>query len=417
MRYTSRGRKSLALLLSVILVRSTGGAPFALAEPPPEPCILLKVSAASIPPDEAKDRLDAMQTLLEKGLHVRWVSSKSVERVAHEAPEAFPVADEEALEAISKSLGEAIRHMDRMETEAAASGLADTEERARSFRFGESTRPYLAEVFLRRGILFLWEGDPGKAEEMFARSRALRPEFSPDPAMFSPPFLDAWKRAGLRPPPQAELLVTSLPPGAKIYLDGEEAGTTPARVHVSGPGPVHIRVLAEGYLRGERTGQWLPGDFDSLEFPLVPDRNAVLAEILSSSPDGKEAGPILSRMLVETGARRTALLLLEEGIGGPVMRVVSQDREQDVPAVLGTVKWNGGNEGTGQVAASTIEMLQKAGWPAQPGTDVALSPWYHQWWFWTLVGVAVVGVAAGIGGGGGGGGSDGSSSGTIGVDF
>jgi len=387
-----------------------------LAKSPPEPCILLKVSAASIPTEEAKDRLDAMQTLLEDGLHVRWVSSKSVEHVAEEAPEAFPVADEEALEAISKSLGEAIRHMDRMETEAAAAGLADTEERARSFRFGESTRPYLAEVFLRRGILFLWEGYPGKAEETLARSRALRPGFSPDPAMFSPPFLDAWERAGLRPPPQAELLVTSLPPGAKIYLDGAEAGTTPARVHVSDPGPVHIQVLAEGYLRGERTGQWLPGDFDSLEFPLVPDRNAVLAEILSSSPDGKEAGPILSRMIVETGARRVALLLLEEGKGGPVLRVVSQDREQDVPAVLGTVKWNGENEGTGQVAASTIEMLQKAGWPAQPGTDVALSPWYHKWWFWTLVGVAAVGVAAGIGGSGGGE-SSGSSSGTIGVDF
>jgi hypothetical protein len=375
------------------------------------------MSATSIPPDEAKVRLDAIQSHLAKGLHVRWVASKPVEHAPYEAPEAFPVADEEALEAISKSLGEAIRHMDRMETEAAATGLAETEERARSFRFGESTRPYLAEVFLRRGILFLWEGDPGKADEMLARSRALRPEFSPDPAMFSPPFLDAWERAGARPPPQAELLVTSLPPGAMIYLDGEEAGTTPGRVHVSVSGPVHIRVFAEGYLRGEKTGQWLPGDSDSLEFPLVPDRDAVLSEILSSSPDGKEAGPILSRMLVETGARRAALLLLDEGEGGLFMRVVSQEREQDVPVVLGTVEWNGGNEGTGQVAASTIGMLQKAGWPPQSGTDVALSPWYHEWWFWTLVGVAAVGIAAGIGGSGGGGGSDGSSSGTIGVDF
>jgi hypothetical protein len=417
MRFTSRGRKSLALLLSVILVQSAGGVPPALAESSPEPCILLKLSAASIPRDEAKDRLEAMQTLLEDGLHVRWVSPKTVERVAKEAPEAFPVADEEALEAISNRLGEAIRHMDRMETEAAAARLDDTEELARSFRFGETTRSYLAEVFLRRGILFLWKGDTGRAEEMLARSRALRPEFSPDPAMFSPPFLDAWKRAGSRLPPQAELLVASLPPGAKIYLDGEEAGTTPARVHVSGQGPVHIRVLAEGYLRGEKTGQWLPGDFDSLEFSLVPDRNAVLAEILSSSPDGKEAGPILSRMIVETGASRVALLLLEEGKGGPVLRVLSQDQEQDVPAVLGTVEWSGGNEGTGQIAASTIEMLQQAGWPAQPETDVALSPWYHEWWFWTLVGVAAVGVAVGVGESGGGSGSAGSSSGTIGVDF
>jgi len=416
MRFTSRGRKSLALFLSAILLGSAGGAPPASAESPPEPCILLKLSAASIPQDEAKDRLDALQTLLEDGLHVRWMSPVAVEPVARETPEAFPVADEKALEAISKNLGEAIRHMDRMESEAAAAGLADTEELARSFRFGETTRPYIAEVFLQRGILFLWEGNAGKAEEMLARSRALRPEFSPDPAMFSPTFLDAWERAGLRLTPQAELLVTSLPPGAKIYMDGVEAGTTPARVHVSGPGPVQIRVFAEGYLGSERTGQWLPGDFDLLDFPLVPDRNAVLAEIFSSSPDGKEAGPILSRMIVETGARRAALLLLEVGEGGPALRVVSQEELQNTPAVLGTVKWVGGSEGTGRVAASTIELLQKAGWPPQPETDDALSPWYHKWWLWTLVGVAAVGVAVGIGGSGGGG-SSGSSSGTIGVDF
>ncbi len=416
MRFTSRKRKFLALVLSLILLPSTAGIPPASAEPPPEPCILLKLSAASIPPAEAKDRLDALQSLLEEGLYVRWVPPKPVDDPAQETPETFPVADEEALEAIAKGLEEATRHMDRMETEAASAVLADTENRARSVRFGESTRPYLAEVFLRRGMLFLWAGDPGSAEEMLARSRALRPEFSPDAAMFSPPFLDAWGRAGKRPPPLAELLVTSFPPASQIFLDGEEAGTTPGRVRVGRQGPVRIRVVAEGYLPGERTGQWLPGDSDSLEFLLVPDRNAMLADILSSSPDGKETGPILSRMIVETGATRAALLLLEEGAGGTALRILSQEREQNVPDVLGTVEWRGEDGGARQVAETAIEMMEKAGWPARYKTDVALSPWYHKWWFWTLVGVAAVGVAAGIGSSGGGGDS-GSSSGTIGVDF
>lgn len=419
MRSTSRKRKFLSVFLSVILLRSAGGGSPASAESPPESCLLLKVSAATIPAGEAKTRLDAMQTLLEQGLHVRWVTPKPVDDVAPEAAEIFPVAAGEALGAIARSLEEAIRHMDRMETESAAADLADAEKRARSFRFGETTRPYLAEVFLRRGILSLWEGDPGKAEEMLARSRALRPEFSPDPAMFSPPLRDAWKRAGTRTPPQAELLVTSLPPGARIYLDDREAGSTPGRIRVSRPGPVRIRVVAEGFLPGERVGQWLPGDSDSLEFPLVPDRNAVLAEILSSSPDGKEAGPILSRMIVDTGATRAALLLLEESEGGQAVRILSQERSQDVPVVLGTVPWTDAEKGASRVAASTLAMMQKAGWPPRSEKDVALSPWYHSWWFWTLLGVAAVGVAAGIGGGGGGGssGNSGSSSGTIGVDF
>ncbi len=415
MRSTSRKRKFLAAVLSVILLPGTGGISPAIAESPPEPSILIKVFASPIPPGEAKDRLDALQARLTAGLNVLWVSPQPVDNVVAEAPKEFPVADAEALAAIARNLEEANRHMDRMEPDAAA-GLAATETLARSYRFGESTRPYLAEVFLRRGMLFLWEGDRDHAVDMLSRSRALRPEFSPDPAMFSPPFLDAWMRAGQRPPPQAELLVTSLPPSATIFLDGREAGRTPGRVRVPHPGPVHIRVFAEGYLPGERTGQYLPGDFASLEFPLVPDRNAVLARILSSSPDGKEAGPILSRMITETGATRAALILLEEGTEGQELRVLSQDREQNVPVVLGTVEWHGGDEGADRVAASTIDMMQKAGWPSQSGTDVALSPWYHEWWFWTLVGIAAVGVAAGIGGSGGGG-SSGSSSGTIGVDF
>jgi hypothetical protein len=415
MRSTSRKRKSHALVLAVIFIRTAVGTPPALAALP-EPCILLKVSDSSIPHDRAKTRMHALQLRLGQGLHVLWVSPEATGEAEQEAGDLFPLADEKGLETISAHLGEALRHMDRMETEAAAERLSDAETLARSFRLGETTKPYLAEVFLRRGILFLWAGEAGKAEEMLARSRQLRPEFVPDPAMFSPPFLEAWKRSGERPPPQAELLVTSLPPGAKVYRNGEEAGSTPGRVRVSGSGPVRIQVHAEGYLRSERIGQWLPGDSETLDFPLVRDRNAALAETLSSSPDGKEAGPLLSRMLVETGARRAALLLLEVVRESTVLRVLSQAQGEEVPAVLGTVQWPEGKEGDEQVAASTLEMLKDAGWPAQSGTDAAGAPWYHQWWVWVLIGVATVGIATGIGGSGGGGDS-GSSTGTIGVNF
>ncbi|MGA7105888.1 MAG: PEGA domain-containing protein [Candidatus Deferrimicrobiaceae bacterium] len=416
MRFTSSGRKFLSLLLSLLLLRSTGAVPSVLAEAPPEPCILLKLSAVTIPADTVKSGLGALEGLLEEGLHIRWVTPVPAEEAGQEAEEAFPVADGKALEAISAALGEAIRHMDKMETKEAAEELSEAERLARSFRFGDTTRPYLAEVFLRRGILSLWKGEAGKAEEMFARSRILRPEFDPDPAMFSPLFLEAWKRSGERPPLQAELLVTSLPPGARIFRNGEEVGTTPGRVRISEPGPVRIRVLAEGYLRSEWAGQMVPGDSDALEFPLVRDRNAALAEMLSSSPDGKEAGPLLSRMIVETGAMRVALLLLAQGEEGPVMSVLSLTQGEEKPVFLGTVPWPVGGEGYAPVAATTVEMLKSAGWPAQTGTDTAKARWYHKWWFWTLVVAAAAGVAVGIGGSGGGGDS-GSSTGTIGVNF
>ena len=416
MKFTSSAPKSLALFLSLIFLAGAQGAPPSRAELPAEPCVLLKVSAATIPQEVAKQKLGSIQTLLEKGLRVRWVSPKPSDDAGTATEEAIPVADGKALETIAAKLGEAIRLTDRMETKKAAERLAEAETLARSFRFGETTRPFLAEVFLRRGLLALWEGNTGKAEEMLARSRVLRPEFEPDPAIFSPLFLAAWKRSGERPPPQAELFVSSLPSGARIFLDGKEAGTTPGRVHVNASGPVRVRVFAEGYQRSGRTGQWLPGDSEALEFSLVRDRNAALAELLSSSPDGKEAGPMLSRMMAGSGAERVALLLLEEGRQGPVLRVLSQARGEETPQLLGTIVFPEEDAGYEPVAASAVEMLAKAGWPAKAAAETAGSPWYRKWWVWTLLGAAAAGLAVGIGGGGGGGGSA-SSTGTIGVNF
>ena len=160
----------------------------------------------------------------------------------------------------------------------------------------------------------------------------------------------------------------------------------------------------------------IPGDTDALEFPLARDRNAALAEIVSSSPDGKEAGPLLSRMILETGATRAALLLLGQEEEGPVLSVISLAQGDEAPVFLGTVPWPESGEGYETVAASTAGMLKSAGWPAQTGADTAKAPWYHKWWFWTLVGVAVIGTAVGIGASGGGGDS-GNSTGSIEVNF
>ncbi len=416
MKFTSSERKPLALFLSLVFLASTGGAPPATGESPPDPCILLKVSAGSIPQDVAIANLGAIKTQMEKGLRVRWVPLPSPADDGAASAEAFPVADGKALEGIAAKLSEAIRLMDRMETKEAAGRLSDAETFARSFRFGDTTRPYLAEIFLRRGLLSLWEGDTEKAVEMLSRSRVLRPEFVPDPAIFSPLFLEAWKRSGERPPPRAELLVNSLPPGAKILVEGEESGTTPSRIPVAATGPVSIAVFADGYQPLERTGQWLPGDSEVLEFSLVRDRNSVLAELLGSSPEGREAGPLLSRMMEESGARRVAVLLLEEEGQGLVLRVISQARGEEVPQVLGSIPWAEGDEGYLPVAASAVELLARAGWPAPVYAKDEEKPWYRKWWFIALLGAAVVGVAAGIGSGGGGG-SPASPTGTIGVDF
>lgn len=419
MRSTSSERKSLALFLSFVLVLLSAVPASVRGSLPPEPALLIKVSSTSIPADAARVRLEAIGAAIGARLRVRWVPPGSPGAPPAEE-EPFPVADGEDLARISGKLEEAMRRMEGMETGPAEEILSEALRLARSFRFGDTMRPYVAEIFLRKGLLYLWKGETGKSEDMLSRSRALRPDFSPDPGLFSPPFLEAWNRSGERALPEAELLVNSIPPGARVHVNGREEGVTPCRVRIRQWAAVHVRVSADGYRTGGRTGQWLPGDFEEIGFILVREDTAALAELLSSSPDGKESGPLLSRMLRETGAGRVALLMLEGGDEGETLRVLSQEQGEGVPKALGTIPWPAGEEGIEEAGASAAEMLANAGWPRRDDPSGKLAPWYGSWMFWAVVGVAAAGIAVGMGGGGGSGGGGtgtGSATGTIGVDF
>jgi hypothetical protein len=355
--------------------------------------------------------------LLLRELEVRWVSPPAAGQEP-QAKDLFPEADDASLERISARMAEVHRRMERMETREADVLLAEAEGEARRFRLTEATRPFLAEIFLRRGLLQLWEGGRGKAEEMFARSRVLQPDFSPDPGLFSPAFREAWKRAGERPPPQADLLVHSIPPGASVVIDGNRVGATPGRFKVPVSRPVRIRLALPGYQEVEKQGQWLPGDSESIESVLVRDRVATLGDLLAASPEGRGTGPLLAEMAAGAGAARTALLVLEERDGRSFMSVFSSAGGDADPVFLGRFEWPEGAQGAREAAGAAARLLKEAGWPAKK--DIAgagEAPWYHKWWVYLLIGAVAIGVAAGAAGGGGGGESSGSSTGGIGVAF
>jgi hypothetical protein len=419
MRSTSSARRALALLLCLALTTEGSGGALALAatESPVEPCLLLKYIAPSVSEASARLLLATIPSLLQRDLGVRWVAPPAAAQGLTDLKDLFPEADDASLERISGKMAEVLRSMDRMETRKAAVLLLDAEGEARKFRLGDATRPFFAEIFLRRGLLHLWEGDRGKAEEMFARARVLRPDFSPDPGLFSPTFRDAWTRAGERPPPEADLLVQSIPPGASVFLDGKPVGTTPGRVKVSSSRPVRVRLALAGYLDVEKAGQWLPGDSADIQSVLVRDRVATLGELLTASPEGKGGGALIAELAAGAGALRVALMVLGERKGQPVVRVFTSGKGNSDPVFLGQFEWPAGDEGVAEAADRTAKLLRNAGWPAAKGSPKdAESPWFQRWWVWLLIGAVAIGVAAGAGGGGGGG-SSGSSTGAIGVTF
>lgn len=415
MRFTSSGSKALSVLLSVLLAGNGGAAAFAGTEEADEPCLLLKVASPRIPVTMARERMEPLPRLLAEKLRVRWIPSEHQRTGPIKDAEMVPEPEAAALDELSGILSDVSGLMDAMETGEAARRLAEAESLARRYRFGEALRPYLAEILFRQGILFLWEGNSAECVARFARSRALRPEFIPDPALYSPTVQEAWARAAERPSLPAELLVQSIPPGAEIYLDGNPAGRTPGRVQPGRFGPVRILVAKEGYLPEERIGQWLPGEHGMMEVTLAADPASGIPELLASDPGGEETGRRLREVSTRTGAVRMAVLLFDVLEGKETLRVLSMGRGDRTASDLGETAWPEGEGGVERVAQNTAEMLASAGWPLKTAGTREKRPWYHSVWWW----VVLVGVAAGVAaaGGGGGGGDSGSSTGSIGVNF
>jgi len=281
---------------------------------------------------------------------------------------AYPVPDDAALRRISARISGAAGHMERVESAAAGKLLSEAEKEIRGYRFTETTRPFLAEIFLREGILKLWEGDPVSAETLLSRSRALRPGFSPDPAMFPPQFLSAWENARRRPLPEAELLIQSLPSGAGITVDGEYKGRTPSRIRPGKTGPVRIRVSHKGYRDAERIGQWLPGDAETLAVTLSGDREARLGDLLADDAGrrGGGAGPLISEFADAAGAGRVVVLALGRMESGETFRVRAYSRGTagGDPVFLGETEVPGGGEGAETCGKWAAGKLLAAGWPA-----------------------------------------------------
>ena len=416
MRSTSSRRSAIALLLCGTLLWSSAPTVAAESGPSRAPALLLKYAAPDLPDPSAREVLDPVPAIVAKALRIRWLPVPLEPSGKDPAAGEIPVPDDAALRRIAGKVSRASERMDKVETAAASRILDEAEKECRSYRFTEATRPFLAEIFLRRGILRLWEGKTSDAEALLSRVRALRPGFTPDPALFPPQVLSAWEAIRQRPVPEAELLVESLPSGAEIFVDGERRGVTPARVRMKDIRPVRIRISHAGYRDAESAGQWLPGDTEILRFTLPGDRVARLGELLAGAARGKGggAGPLIEELSAAAGTSRVAIVMLEKGALGEGLsaRLFAGRPASLDPALLGGTSFPQGEGGAEIFGKWVADALAADGWPREEPQERA---WYKSPWVWGIL--LGVGVASALGAGGGGGGSGGSSGGTVAVDF
>ncbi len=415
MRSTSSRRSAVALLIcGALFLRSVPIVTYAEAGASAEPALLLKYAAPDLPDPLARQVLDPIPAIAAKELRIRWLPIP-LEPAGNDPSVEIPVPDDAALRRIAGKVSGASERMDKVESAAAGHLLDEAEKECRSYRFTEATRPFLAEIFLRRGILRVREGKASDAGPLFLRVRALSPGFSPDPALFPPQVLSVWEAIMSRPVPEAELLIESLPSGAEIFVEGERRGITPARLRTKNIAPVRIHVSHPGYRDAETTGQWLPGDTEILRFSLPGDRVARLGELLAGAAQGKGggAGPLVEELSAASGTSRIAILMLEKEARGEGLRArlyVGRPASLD-PALLGETSFPEGKRGAEISGKWVADTLAADGWPR---ADPPEKPWYYSYWFWGFV-LSAAGLAAALGGGGGG--SSGASSGTVAVTF
>ncbi|MBP2677947.1 MAG: hypothetical protein H6Q82_1012 [Deltaproteobacteria bacterium] len=417
MKSTSSRRSAVALLLCGTLIwRSAPTVAAADAGTPTQPALLLKYAAPDLPDRSAREVLDPIPSIVAKELRIRWLPVPVDPSEKDLSTGEIPVPDDAALRRIAGMVSQASERMEKVESASASLLLEEAEQECRSYRFTEATRPFLAEIFLRRGILRLWEGKASDAEALFSRVRALRPGFTPDPALFPPQVLSVWEASRHRPLPVAELLVESLPSGAEIFVDEERRGVTPARVRTKSFAPVRIRVSHPGYRDAETSGQWLPGDTEIVRLSLPGDRVARLGELLAGGAQGTGggAGPLVGELSAAAGTSRVAILMLEKGTGGEGLRArLFAGRAAPLdPALLGETSFPEGRRAAEISGKWVADTLAADGWPRAEPPERS---WYGSPWFWGIL--LSVGVAAAVGASGGAGGGGGSSGGTVAVDF
>jgi len=264
---------------------------------------------------------------------------------------------------------------------------------------------FLAEIFLRRGILRLWEG------KVIRRRGALFPacghcgltshRYRP----CSPPrYCPYGRRSGAAPYPKRNSWSNRSLSGARSSST-ESVGESLPRAFETGkiaPGPDPR--LTPGYRDAETTGQWLPGDTEIVRFSLPGDRGGSSRRTSCRRRAGKggSAGPLVG----ENCPRRRDLADRDpdarkepagEGLRGRLYAGRPANRD---PALLGETSFPAGKGGRRSPESGSPMHLPRTGGPDRNRRrdHVYFSPW-----FWGIV--LAVGAAAAFGAGGGGGGS------------
>jgi hypothetical protein len=297
---------------------------------------------------------------------------------------AEPPPDEPSLEPIARRLTQARRLYRDLAFEASLEELRRAQDKLEAQLTAERTYRLLDRTHLLRALDELALGRMDRAREALHQSALLRPSRDGlDPAEFSPEVRIEYARAreALRTEAPFAVRVDSEPTGAELLVDGVQAGRTPASVRLH-RGRHYLVFRAPGHETETRVVDVADEPVPSLQVELEPLGDARVAGELSELDAEEFAGLDSSLRLglvpsagsaspVHVGKQSPgwAAALVERGSGDILVGASSKIPNLDlaVPELVSTLR----------------DAPQER-------------PLVRKWWFWTVIGIAVVGTSLGL---------------------
>lgn len=176
----------------------------------------------------------------------------------------------------------------------------------------------------------------------------------------------------------ATVVLTSKPEGAQVFLDNEAMGKTPLTLSTVPPGRHALKVVKEGMATSFRAFQVDMGQKLEVNVNLSSTPGGLRVKTRVPGADVYLEGSFLGKTPLQLDKQiqpgQYSLRITQEGYADHIQPVlIEPERSTRISAEL-----------------VSMETVKETGNPSSPRSSVENAPLTRQWWFWTLVGGAVI---------------------------
>ncbi len=288
------------------------------------------------------------------------------------------------LDAIERRLAQARRLYRDLAFRASLDELTSAQQELEARLTSNEIYELLDRVFLLRALNQLALGAPDQADGALRQAASLRPKrTSLDPAEFSPEVRAQYDavRETLATEAAFAVATETEPPGAELTVDGREVGLTPIRVRLQ-RGRHYLVFRAPDRIAQQRVVDVEGEPPRPLRIELEELSPAQVAgELASLDAAAFNALDNGSRIrLVPAADGATPVHIGSEGTGWGASMLDPSNGNIRLRATVGTSSLN-------LAVPELVQSLRDA--PQQ-------KPLVRKWWFWTVIGVAVVATSVGL---------------------